>query len=68
MRDPNRLYGFYAEFANLHAKYFPDWRTGQLLTNFHSWLFSVKGVNPFFPEENKYLTYFKEFCGEKVDG
>lgn len=50
MRDPNRLYDFYAELANLHAKYFPDLRTGQLLTNFHSWLFSVKGVDPFFPE------------------
>ena len=56
MRDPNRLYCFYAELANLHAKYFPDWRTGQLLTNFHSWLFSVKKVDPFFQEESEMLT------------
>lgn len=67
MRDPNRLYGFYNEVARLHAKYFPDWRFGQLMSNFNAWLYSERGVDVFFPEENKYLTYFKEFCGEDVN-
>lgn len=68
MRDPNRLYNFYNELTALHIKHFPDWRFGQLMSNFHSWLFSVKGTDPFFPEENKYIEYFKEFCGETKNG
>lgn len=42
MRNPNRLYNFYNEVARLHATHFPDWRVGQLLLNFLSWVQTEK--------------------------
>ena len=62
MRDPNRLDVFYNEMASLHKEYFPDLRFGQLCANFFGWLMSTKGIDLFFPEENKMLEYFKEYC------
>ena len=61
MRDPNRLYNFYDELRNIHKRSFPDWRFGQLCSNFFGWLASKKGVDLFFPEENKMLEYIKEY-------
>lgn len=65
MRDPNRLYGFYAELGRIHMKYFPDWRFGQFISNFNSWIYNHKDIDIFFPEEDKMLAYIKEFVGEK---
>lgn len=62
MRDPNRLDGFYEEWKELHKKYFPDIRFGQLCSNFFGWLMSKEGVDLFFPEEDKMLEYFKEYA------
>lgn len=67
MRDPQRLDNFYDEVKRLHMQYFPDWRVGQLWTNFFGWLYGTKSIDPFFPEENSLLDDFKEFFGEKVD-
>ena len=61
MRNPNRLYKFYSELTKIHAEVFPDWRFGQLMTNFMSYL-TEKGVDPFFPEENEMIKYLKEFA------
>lgn len=62
MRDPNRLDGFYEEFCKLHKKYLEDWRFGQLCCNFFGWIIQEKKRDPFFPEEDKILEYFKEYC------
>ena len=61
MRDPNRLDKFYNELAKMHKESFPDWRFGQLCSNFFGWLMSQKKVDLFFPEEDKMLEYFKEY-------
>ena len=63
MRDPKRLDGFYDEMKEIHKKYFPDWRYGQLCSNFFGWLISEKKIDLFFPEEDQMLEYFKEFAG-----
>ena len=63
MRNPDRLDTFYATIKNIHRKAFPDWRFGQLMSNFFGWLSYEKGVDLFFPEEDKMLEYFKEFAG-----
>lgn len=77
MRDPNRLLPFYTEMADIHAKRFPDWRFGQLCSNFFGWLMSEKGIDMFFPEEEEMMKYFREYMDvlepeiekeEKVDG
>jgi len=62
MRDPNRLDKFYDEMKKIHKKSFPDMRFGQLMSNFFGWLFSEKKQDPFFPEENKMIEYFKEYA------
>ncbi len=65
IRDPNRLYNFYNEVTRLHMTYIPDWRAGQFWLNFLGWLQNKRKVDGFFLEEDKMLTYLKEFCGEE---
>ena len=62
MRDPKRLDSFYEEMKGIHQKEFPDWRFGQLCSNFFGWLMSEKGIDLFFPEEDKMIDYFREFA------
>ena len=64
MRDPNRLDKFYTELCQIHKEHFPDWRFGQLCSNFFGWLASTKQVDLFFPEEGKMLEYLKEYVGK----
>lgn len=61
MRDPNRLDNFYDEIKEIHKNYFPDLRFGQLMSNFFGWLMQEKGVDLFFPEEDKMAQYFIEY-------
>ena len=35
----------------------PDLRFGQLMSNFFGWLMQEKGVDLFFPEEDKMINY-----------
>lgn len=37
------------------------------MMNFLGWVSCDKKIDPFFIEENKILTYLKEYCGEEVD-
>lgn len=62
MRDPNRLDNFYDEMKKYHQRYLPDWRFGQTMMNFFDWLVRTYKVDPFFPEEDRMLQWFKEFC------
>ncbi len=62
MRNPNRLYSFYDDMRDIHVKSFPDWRFGQLMSNFFGWLMSEKKKDLFFPEEDEMIEYFKEFA------
>lgn len=64
MRDPNRLDNFYNSIKTLHQACFPDLRFGQLMSNFFGWLMQKHQVDLFFPEENKMLDYFREYCKE----
>ena len=65
MRNPDRLDNFYDEMKELHKKHYCDYRFGQLMSNFFSWLYNTYKVDLFFPEEDKMLNWFYEFCGEK---
>ena len=44
--------------------YFPDWRFGQLMSNFLGWVVTEKKVDIFFPEEADMLSLLQEFVGE----
>jgi len=67
MRNPNRLYNFYSEVTRLQVTHMPDWRVGQFWLNFLFWLQNEKRIDGFIPEEDKMLTYLREFCGEKEE-
>lgn len=64
MRDPNRLYMIYDQIRSIHMEHFPDWRVGQLMSNFMGFVMRTHGVDPFFVEEDKFLEYLNEFCEE----
>lgn len=63
MRDPNRLYEFYAELQRIHIEHFPDWRFGQFMINF----LGAADRDPFFWEEDEYLERLRKFAGETND-
>ena len=63
MRNPDRLDSFYEEMCKIHKERFPDWRFGQLMVNFFSWLLSEGKTNDiFFPEEEKMIEWFNEYA------
>lgn len=62
MRNPDRLDKFYEEVKKIHKDYFPDWRFGQLCSNFFGWLHSEHSIDLFFPEEDGMLKYLEEYA------
>lgn len=66
MRDPKRLDAFYKELKTIHKESFPDWRFGQLCSNFFGWLMSEKKIDLFFPEEKDMIAYFREFARDEA--
>lgn len=62
MRDPNRLDNFYDEMKKLHMEYFPDLRFGQLISNFFGWIWQTYKIDVFFPEEDRMIELFKDYC------
>lgn len=66
MREPERLFLFYDTMRNLHMKLLPDWRFGQLMSNFWGWYWSKTKKDMFFPEEDEVLQYLTEYIKEVV--
>ena len=62
MRDPDRLDRFYDDMKKIHKERFPDWRFGQLCSNFFGWLMSEKKIDLFFPEEDEMIKFFEEYA------
>lgn len=67
IRNPERIDVFTSELNRIWKKYFPDWRFGQLMSNFLGFVAGQKQTDIFFPEESEMLTYLKEYCGEKEE-
>lgn len=65
MRDSNRLDNLYKVLHEVHKKSFPDWRFGQLISNWMGWCVSKgKCSDIFFPEDNKWEQWIKEYANE----
>lgn len=62
MRDPNRIDSFLQKIGECW-KLVPDWRFGQLLSNF---LCNAK-TDFFFWEEEEFLQKFQEYVGKTLD-
>lgn len=63
MRNPDRIDEFCAELAKLWKENCPDWRFGQLMVN----VLGSLPRDPFFPEEDEMLEYFKKYFKKEVD-
>ena len=63
MRDINRISMLCNAIACQWINYFPDWRFGQLIVNFLSWL----GKDPFYMEDEDFYEKFTQFV-EAVHG
>lgn len=68
MRNPDRLNNFYDDFRRIHKKYFPDWRFGQLISNFFGWLYNEKKIDCWFPEEPAMIDYLREYAESMTGG
>ena len=62
MRNPDRLDSFYDELKKIHKEKVPDWRVGQLFMNVLGQMAS-EGRDPFFPEEDEMIEYFRKYFG-----
>lgn len=63
MRDPNRIEVFLEKLGEEWKKV-PDWRFGQLLSNFLRWY----NRDPFFPEDDTFIELLQQFMKEAVTG
>lgn len=63
MRDPNRLHRHYQQQKRIHMEKVPDWRIGQLYSNYFSWLLTEKGLDPFYIEDSRFVELFNEYLG-----
>ncbi len=70
MRSIVALYNFQAQLQDIHVKHFLNWRFGQLIVNFQTWLKKEKSIEDIFYIEDidliKLLDEFTEKYGEKV--
>lgn len=60
MRNKNRIKPFCDALAKIWEEDCPDWRFGQLICNVFGEMASA-GRDPFFPEENEMINYFKNY-------
>lgn len=60
MRDIKRIRPFCNALASIWEEYAGDWRFGQLICNVFGQM-AAEGRDPFFPEENEMIDYFKNY-------
>lgn len=60
MRDPKRLDDFYDRMKKIHQEKLPDWRFGQLMSNFLGWL-AQQNKMCFYLGDAQMLRYFEEY-------
>lgn len=62
MRNPDRLDEIYETLFKIHKEKFPDMRFGQFMSNFLGCVVgNGKCHDVFFPEDDKWLEWVKEF-------
>lgn len=60
MRDPNRIDKFCNQLKEVWHQV-PDWRFGQLMCNLIGEYQATTGRDPFFPEEDEMMDFFRSF-------
>lgn len=65
MRNPARIEGFLDTLREIWSVV-PDWRFGQLMSNFFGWYVGKTSRDIFFPEDDEMLSALKEFAKEVI--
>ena len=60
MRDIKRIRKFCNELADIWEENTFDWRFGQLICNVFGQM-AAEGRDPFFPEEDEMIKYFRNY-------
>lgn len=60
MRDIKRIRKFCNELADIWEENVVDWRFGQLICNVFGQM-AAEGRDPFFPEEDEMIKYFRNY-------
>ena len=60
MRDIKRIRKFCNELAEIWEENAVDWRFGQLICNVFGQM-AAEGRDPFFPEEDEMIKYFRNY-------
>ena len=60
MRDPKRSDDNYDRMKKIHQEKLPDWRFGQLMSNFLGWL-AQQNKMCFYLGDAQMLRYFEEY-------
>lgn len=60
MRDKKRIKKFCNELADIWENNCPNWRFGQMICNIFGEIASNR-IDPFFPEEDVMINYFKNY-------
>lgn len=66
MRDPKRIRKFLNKLADIWETYFPDLRFGQFIFCVFS-LINTAMKDPFYIEDEEFLTYVQEFANTKKE-
>ena len=65
MRNPDRIYDFCIQLANIWKENVPQWRFGQLICNIFNDMVVSEKRDPFFPEEDEMINYIKNYFNWK---
>lgn len=65
MRDPARIEPFMVKLSRLWAERVPDWRFGQLMSNFLGYVVSETNRDIFFIEEKDMEELLEKFFSQK---
>ena len=66
MRDPQRLDMYGYTIKELHKNNFPDWRIGQMITNFLNWYITTYHTDIFYIEDDMFVERFEKFIKEMI--
>lgn len=67
MRDPKRIKPFMERLQKYWYEYFPDWRFGQLISNFMRFLSVEASINDtFYIEDEEMLKYLDKFVDSLI--
>ena len=67
MKDPQRLDIYSYTIKELHKNNIPNWRIGQMITNFFNWHIITYNTGIFYIEDDIFVERFEKFIKEMTE-